>query len=56
MSELGHEDGNENDIKDLKKLKKKARMKRKMGCASDEPVVDKRKTGKGKGMSRGKGS
>ena len=55
LSELDQEEGNQNDIKDLKAKKKAARLKRKMKGEADGPVQGRKKKGKGKGKGRGKG-
>ena len=48
LSELGHDENNQQDLKDLKVKRRKARLKRK----ADVPVAPK---GKGRGRGRGKG-
>lgn len=53
LSELGHEEGNLNDIKDLKAKRKKARMKRKGAPDTDQPVNPPKKKKKGKGKGKG---
>ena len=56
LSELGQEDGNQREIKEMRTKKKRARLQRKMGTPADVPVQDKKKKkGKGKGKGRGKG-
>lgn len=54
LSDLCHEEGNVGELKDMKDLRRKARLKRK-GIPKDQPVdpPKKRKTGKGRGAGKG---
>ena len=53
LSDLDKEEGNQQDIRDLKDRKRKLRAKRKI-AARDGPVEAKKKKGKGKGKGKGK--
>lgn len=56
LSELGQDEANRTDIKDLRSKQRNARLKRK-GAVKDQEVgkAKKRKTGKGKGKGKGRG-
>ena len=57
LSELGEDEANKTDLKELSAIKKKARIKRQMAVPlPDEPVQAKKKAkGRGKGKRRGRG-
>ena len=55
LSELGEDEANKTELKELTAIKKKARIKRQMDVPLQDEPVQKKKKGKGKGKGRGRG-